>query len=780
MRKAVIKLLRKGTKDPTLTGNYRPISLLSIFYKLASCCITQRIKPAIESIIGIQQKAYIKSNNVGSVILNIINMMKNVSLKKKSALILCIDFRKAFDSLDHTFIHNTLSLLGFGPDIITWIKLFFTNRDAQILMGGQLSEKISLLQGVPQGDVISPYIFILMVEILLIKINHTKNLTGITYAQRESRSETFADDTTIFIQRNEHNLRHATKYITQFHSISGLACNLEKTVVIPIGTNTDIYDQLCPDLGMKWHDSFTLLGFYVDSKLRNLEQNFKLIKDKIKNIISTWKPYNLSLRGRITIAKVKLISQITYISTVLDIPHTILDEIQELINNFVMGIKSENKHWISKELLYTPTCKGGFGVIRVHDFTKAIKCSWIKRYCIDKLDDHWADILDTFFNLTPDTRHTINKFGPERFNPIIKANIPGLSSIFSSYKTLKQNFPTVPETLDNSWLCQPLFYNLNFTRKLPNSSKTTFLRPTFYGLPDSAHILSVQDFYPNGKFITLATLNTLAGSNLMHMQYKNLEFHIKSKIGLNKLYDAIPKLNLPQKKHTHSTIGSLMKSTNKGSGKYRKIISRSHKYTDIHNPHRWNTKINDNMVTRSHVKQSMINLQSKYLSSEIADVLSRLKLGKTLFGNQLCKIGITDTSFCQTCLKEMHTEIPENITHATYECTFVATIISEITSTFFPNMKGHFYLRDIILATITNKHSLYEGIDGQLLASVIWDIFLSYIMKCRNAGKTPVAAICIHEIRSQLNRILKILPNSNISRHIENHPQIVNTLTSKK
>ena len=121
---------------------------------------------------------------------------------------------------------------------------------------------------------------------------------------------------------------------------------------------------------------------------------------------------------------------------------------------------------------------------------------------------------------------------------------------------------------------------------MPNSSKTTFLKPNFYGLPDTAHTLAVQDFYPNGKFITLDTLNTLTGSNLMLMQYKNLEFHIKSKIGLNKLYDAIPKLNLPQKKHTHSTIGSLMKNTNKGSGKYRKIISRSQKYTDIHNPYR--------------------------------------------------------------------------------------------------------------------------------------------------------------------------------------------------
>ena len=40
VRIAIIRLLRKGTKDPTLKGNYRPISLLSIFYKIASCAIT--------------------------------------------------------------------------------------------------------------------------------------------------------------------------------------------------------------------------------------------------------------------------------------------------------------------------------------------------------------------------------------------------------------------------------------------------------------------------------------------------------------------------------------------------------------------------------------------------------------------------------------------------------------------------------------------------------------------------------------------------------------------
>ena len=94
LRTAVIRLLRKGSKDPTLTGNYRPISLLSVFYKLASCAITQRIKPALEMIVGRQQKAYIEANNIGSCIINLLNMMKHVNEKKKAALILLIDFKK--------------------------------------------------------------------------------------------------------------------------------------------------------------------------------------------------------------------------------------------------------------------------------------------------------------------------------------------------------------------------------------------------------------------------------------------------------------------------------------------------------------------------------------------------------------------------------------------------------------------------------------------------------------------------------------------------------------
>ena len=143
--------VRKGKKDPTLTGNYRPISLLSVFYQLASCCITARIKPAVEHIVGKQQKAYIGSNNIGSCITNLINMINHVNKKKINALILLIDFRKAFDSLDQEFIQTALERLGFGKDIMEWIRLFFDKREAYILMGGYLTDRIILQQGIPKG-----------------------------------------------------------------------------------------------------------------------------------------------------------------------------------------------------------------------------------------------------------------------------------------------------------------------------------------------------------------------------------------------------------------------------------------------------------------------------------------------------------------------------------------------------------------------------------------------------------------------------------------------------
>ena len=75
-------------------------------YKMASGAITRRLQTVIENIIGVQQKAYSQERNIGSVMINLLNLMDEVNRKKTSCLILSIDFKKAFDSVDHRFIRG--------------------------------------------------------------------------------------------------------------------------------------------------------------------------------------------------------------------------------------------------------------------------------------------------------------------------------------------------------------------------------------------------------------------------------------------------------------------------------------------------------------------------------------------------------------------------------------------------------------------------------------------------------------------------------------------------
>ena len=136
---------------------------------------------------------------------------------------------------------------------------------------------------------------------------------------------------------------------------------------------------------------------------------------------------------------------------------------------------------------------------------------------------------------------------------------------------------------------------MNLTRKQPNSQKKVFLTPTFYGIPDTNHTLTVKDLFPRGMFISITSLNQLTATTIMPMQYFNLKQHIKAHIGPTKKYDAIALEKQPQKIHTFSTVAGLFLSIKKGSGKYRQVIERGSMTTNIHNPTKW--KKNSNTIT---------------------------------------------------------------------------------------------------------------------------------------------------------------------------------------
>ena len=133
---------------------------------------------------------------------------------------------------------------------------------------------------------------------------------------------------------------------------------------------------------------------------------------------------------------------------------------QDLLNNFIRG---GNHHWVSDERLYTPTKLGGLNCIELDSFFKSLQLNWIKRYIIDKYNDYWTSLLDESFHVTIDTHHKILSFEREYFKSIVQGQWESneLRTLILTLQEFLREFVTSPETGDNRFATQPVFYNKN-------------------------------------------------------------------------------------------------------------------------------------------------------------------------------------------------------------------------------------------------------------------------------------------------------------------------------
>ena len=217
----------------------------------------------------------------------------------------------------------------------------------------------------------------------------------------------------------------------------------KKTIVIPIGQNTDVNDRICTELNLEWNNKFTLLGFNLDSTLSSLDENFDKCMTRAKRLIVKWRKYHLSIMGRITVAKSIILSQFTYVVSVLDLTKAQIDQIQQLLDTFIMynsyfGPGPKKKAWIKSVILHGPKHLGGLGGIRVDDFIHGLNVSWRHRYATKKYNDHWCDLLDKKLGINyRQPRSHFLSWGSAKWSHLIKEGIPFLSKFQTLLRQLR-------------------------------------------------------------------------------------------------------------------------------------------------------------------------------------------------------------------------------------------------------------------------------------------------------------------------------------------------------
>jgi hypothetical protein len=155
----LIRLIpKKG--DASKVGDWRPITLLCCGYKLISGIVANRLERYLYKIIGRAQKGFMRTKNINTCTVNIMNSITRAWNLNQPTGIMCVDFSKAFDSVEHEMIGNVLKFFGFGDVMLNMVLTLLKDRKSRVILDEGYSESIVIERGTPQGDRSSPYIFI--------------------------------------------------------------------------------------------------------------------------------------------------------------------------------------------------------------------------------------------------------------------------------------------------------------------------------------------------------------------------------------------------------------------------------------------------------------------------------------------------------------------------------------------------------------------------------------------------------------------------------------------
>ena len=391
-RRAVISLIPKKDKDRLFIRNWRPISLLTTDYKILTKCLSKRILKVIDKLISYDQTGYLKGRYIGENIRTVHDVITYLQERNLPGMMLLIDFEKAFDTVKWASIDKTLAFFNFGHSFRNWIKIIYNNIQSAVLNNGYISEFFKPQRGVRQGCPLSCYLFILVVEVLALKIRKNAAIKGISVAGREIKISQLADDTTLFINGVD-SIEPVVETLRQFRHLSGLKANIEKTKFYNIGTR-DIDDTNMHGFRFS-KDIIRLLGLTITKdEVVSEEQNFRPKLKAMETILKHWSRRKLSLKGKITVINALIVSLIVYPATVLETPNSVLHEINDIIYAFLWDGKRPK---VAAKVIENTIRLGGLKMPNIFLKVKAWQLSWLRR-TLKNPENSWVCVLNSIIH----------------------------------------------------------------------------------------------------------------------------------------------------------------------------------------------------------------------------------------------------------------------------------------------------------------------------------------------------------------------------------------------
>ena len=313
---ALIKPLPK-VPHPVIPSDFRPISLLVAFSKILEKVLAIQMQKYLNEnkLLNKFQSAYTKNLSCTTVLIDITDFAFDAFDNGEIVILVLLDYSKAFDCANHKLILAKARALGFMDSALTLLESYLSDRKQKIKIDENESEWCNLMNGVPQGSILGPLLFTIL-------------LTDIRDVIVNCKHHCYADDTQVYtkckiteVESCIEKINSDLKNIAQFSENNCLDLNAGKSKFIILGTGHNmsvLKNKILPPVvinnkPIKRENTVVNLGVIFDENLTFYNHINSVVSDSIGKLKHAFRFKNfLSQQAKIIIVEFYVLSNLNY------------------------------------------------------------------------------------------------------------------------------------------------------------------------------------------------------------------------------------------------------------------------------------------------------------------------------------------------------------------------------------------------------------------------------------------------------------------------------------